>query len=350
MQKSPAISVPASANSGLSVPALLPYALWALLAAGLGELLLYRTLSRVGVHIPKKGAVLDAYDALVRLGSFAFDVSSVLVFVALGLLAYTAARRWDGRTALAAVTPALIATVGVVSLLLSFWDEGPTARFAYGVLSAGAMLALAAQAWVQRGREPLRAAVVGLVVLAYLAAQYQVLAHQAYQALELSALPPTTTTLLELAELLVVANAFVVFWAWSGVREGTRWRPSRLQLATVGLLAVLFLGSYYGGEDSSTPAILSLWTLGLTLYLPLPLYALALGLYGAALAHALHGGLRGKAPIADGIALALLLVGGLTLETTYQHMVALVALLLLVLPAGAEDSAPQRMAAPSPTP
>jgi hypothetical protein len=46
----------------------------------------------------------------------------------------------------------------------------------------------------------------------------------------------------------------------------------------------------------------------------------------------------------DAIALGLLPVAGLTLELTYQHMVAIVALLLLVLPSPspgeAEDALP----------
>lgn len=86
MQKSAAAA--STTSAALTVESLAPYALWTLLAAGLGELFLYRMLSRVGVHIPKDGLVLDVYSSLVRAGSFAFNVSSVAVFLALGLLAY----------------------------------------------------------------------------------------------------------------------------------------------------------------------------------------------------------------------------------------------------------------------
>src|SRR3990170_3187905 len=114
MQKSAAVPAPASPT--LTLQSLAPYVLWTLLAAGLGEMFLYRMLSRVGVHIPKEGLVLDAYDALVRLGSFAFNVSSGMVFAAL-------------------------------SFLLSFVNEGDSAKLTYGSLSAGIMLLLATLAW-----------------------------------------------------------------------------------------------------------------------------------------------------------------------------------------------------------
>ncbi|HLA19135.1 MAG TPA: hypothetical protein VJ253_07425 [Dehalococcoidia bacterium] len=340
MQKTAAAARPASA--ALTLESLAPYALWTLLAAGLGELFLYRMLSRVGVHIPKEGAVLDVYNALVRTGSFAFNVSSVAVFLALGLLAYAAARRWGRRQPLRTVTPALIAAFGAVSLLFAFVDEGESARLAYGAFSAGLMIALAAIAWTDDRGDFGRKATVGLIVLAYLFAQYYTLSNQAYRALDLTAAPPLTARALEMAELLVVTTALLAFWRWSGVRAGLSWRPSPVQVAVAGLLVFAFLGAYRG-EDSSTAAILSLWTIGLTLYLPLPVYALALGLYGAALVACLSRARRDPAFVPDAIALGLLPVAGLTLDLTYQHLVAIVALLLLVLPplaeSGVEDAA-----------
>ncbi len=326
MQKNPAIAAPAA---GISVRSLAPYALGTLLAAGLGELFLYRMLSRVGVHIPKNGAVLDAYDALVEVGSFAFNVSSVMVFVALGLLAFAAAQRWSRRPAPLTATPALVAILGALSLLLAFVEEGESAKLAYGALSAGVMLLLALLAWTDRDADAGRRAVITLIVLAYGAAQYYTLANQAYRALGIAASPPGTARALEVAEAMVVANAFLVFWVWSGVRRGLLWRPSPAQ-GLAALLAVAVFIAAYRGEDGSTASILSLWTLGLTLYLPLPLYVVALALYGAAVVACLARARHEPAALWDTAALGLLPVAGLTLEMTYQHLVAVVALLLLL--------------------
>ncbi len=312
-----------------SVESLAPYVLWTLLAAGLGELLLYRMLSRVGVHIPKQGLVLDAYDALVRLGSFAFNVSSVMAFAALALLAYAAARRWREKEGLGPAAAMLMGVLAAASLLLVFVQEGESTKLAYGALATGIMLLLSGHAWTDREVDVPRRAFITLIVAAYLAAQYYVLANQAYRALGLAAAPPATALALEVAEAMVVANALLAFWVWSGVRTGRRWRPSRAQLLAAGL-AILVFAAAYGGEDASTASILSLWTLGLTLYLPLPLYVLALAAYGAAIVACLGRARHEPAALWDAAALGLLPVAGLALEMTYQHLIAVVALLLLL--------------------
>jgi hypothetical protein len=333
------VPLPQARPVAASLQEIAPYVLWPLLIAGLGELFLYRMLSRVGVHIPKEGVVLDAYDGLIRLGSFAFNVSSVMVFLALGLLAYAAIQRWSNRSALLAAAPALIVAFGTLSFLLTFVEEGNSLKFTYGTLSVGIMMLLAAIAWTDDRNDTPRKVIVTLIVLAYMASQYYVLANQAYSALGLTTTPSGTTRALELAELLVVVNALVVFWAWSGVRRGLQWRPSRLQVGAALLLTLAFVGAYRG-EDSSAAAILSLWTLGLTLYLPLPIYVLALGLYGATMVACLSEARRDPGRGWDVIALGLLPVAGLTLEMTYVHLVALVALLLLV-------QAPRRASEPA---
>ena len=198
-------------------------------------------------------------------------------------------------------------------------------------MSAALMLALAGEACIDRRRAPLRSLVVMIAVLAYLGAQYHVLAAQAWQLMGVTAEPPGSMPALEAAEALVLLNAFLIFWGWSGVRLRREARPTFPQLGVACLLVVLFLGSYYGRPDSSTASILSLWSLGLTLYLPVPLYALALGLYGATLAHCLVQARRAVRPSWDAVALGLLPVAGLTLELTYQHLVALLVLSLLLV-------------------
>ena len=320
-----------TASFPFSVTSLAPYVLWPLLAAGLSELVLFRTLSRVGVHIPKQGAVLNVYEVLVQAGSYAFNVSSIAVVVAVAMMAYGALRGEFGRhPLLAAVAPALAAFVGV-SVLFAFVQEGPAAKLVYGLMSAAIMLALAGEAYASRRSAPLRCAVVVVAVLAYLGAQYHVLAAQAYQVMGLTSDPPGSMPALEVAEALVLVNAFLIFWGWSGVRLRSEARPTLLQIGVAGLLVILFLGSYYGRPDSSTAAILSLWSLGLTLYLPVPLYALALGLYGATLARCLVQARRGEKPPYDAVALGLLPVAGLTLELTYQHLLAILVLSLLLV-------------------
>ncbi|MBI1884720.1 MAG: hypothetical protein HYS09_00085 [Chloroflexi bacterium] len=327
MQKT--LVIPARARPlAFSPQALLPYILWALLTAGLTELLLFRMLSRVGVHIPKEGAVQDGYNLLTGAGSYAFNVATVLAFAAVVLLAHSLA------VSRARVPAALVSALAALSLLFAFIEESAGARFAYGLVSAAVMVVLAADAWAGGRKDVPRRLIVTLVVAAYLASQYGTLANHAYRALGIGGSVPGSIGTLEASEALVVAVAFAMFWAWSGLREeGWRWRPPLLHIAAAAVVAVVFLGAY-AGENSSTAAILSLWTLGLTLYLPLPLYVLALALYVLTFAACIRNPLRTN----EALALGLLPVAGLTLEMTYQHLLAVAAVLLLARAVAVEQA------------
>src|SRR4030065_299157 len=60
--------------------------------AALTELLLIRTFYRVGIHIPREGAFRSVHGVLTHVGSFAFNLSSVLVLAGLTPLAW---RAWE---------------------------------------------------------------------------------------------------------------------------------------------------------------------------------------------------------------------------------------------------------------
>jgi hypothetical protein len=310
-----------------AIESAMPYVLWLLLVSGLSELILFRTLSRVGVHIPKTGWVLEAFNALVGVGSYAFNVASITVVVALLLLSYAAIRGRFGRHWLTAVTGLALLAFTSASVFLAFTGEDSATRLAYGLASVAIMLAVAGQALTDGDLPFSRRLIIGLIVLAYVLAQYRVLAVQAYDTLGRASGVPGGITLLQIAEALVVLNAGAVFLAWSGIRRrdwpgGTHW-------LIAGAVVLLFLGSLYGRPDSSTAAILSLWSLGLTLYLPIPMYALALGLYSVALSSRVAAALKNDRVLPDAIALGLLPVAGLTLDLSYQHLVAVLALALL---------------------
>src|SRR3972149_5006947 len=59
-------------------PALLRQLVGGLVAAVLLETLLLRLTTRVGVHLPKEGAVSDAFQVASLLGSVAFNFASIL--------------------------------------------------------------------------------------------------------------------------------------------------------------------------------------------------------------------------------------------------------------------------------
>ncbi|HEY7269917.1 MAG TPA: hypothetical protein VH951_08825, partial [Dehalococcoidia bacterium] len=74
----PAVDAPAMAPALVAVTG-------ALAASGLCELFLQRIVYRVGVHIPRRGAFLEAYRFATTSGDFAFKMTAVLLALALPL-------------------------------------------------------------------------------------------------------------------------------------------------------------------------------------------------------------------------------------------------------------------------
>lgn len=326
------------ALSGLSASAeaVLPYALGFLTAAGVTELLLLRTLSRVAVHVPKQGLVLSLYQLLTGVGSFAFDLATVLAVVVLALALYALMRRerWqDGGHLPAMGALALLLVWSVLFPLLrsaggSVDGGGPddAAKLAFGLAFSLAVVGLALPYALSRQATPARRIAVGLVAAAYLCGQYYTVSYAAIGLLNAGGPPALASQVLTLGEVLVVAGAVAIFAAWgastpTGSRSGVR-----LRLAVPTVLSLLLLTSYLA--NGSTSAILSLWTEGLTLYLPFPLYLAAFWLYGWTVV----ASFQRRDGFTAGCALLLLFVGGYVLELTYQHLLAAIALVVLTRP------------------
>lgn len=307
-----------------SARVLLHYTLASLAAAGLAELLLLRVLSRVGVHIPKEGPFLYAYGFLTEVGSFAFNLASVLAVMAAALAAWLLLQRRGNALAAWAL---LGLAWGNVALALLGKAVAAEAAFATGVTFA--LVAVALPYCLRRGEAVERRLTVALVAAAYLFSQYYALAHALYGLLGLRTTPPETTLALAIGEALLVAAGFAIFWAWG--RGGA---SSRFVSIMVAALVVGLLGAYLA--NGSTTAILALWTEGITLRLPFPLYLASFGLYAATVASCL----RREGMAATGYALLLLFVAGYVLGTTYQGLLAVLALAILTERRGLSGSRP----------
>lgn len=273
----------------------------------LTELLLIRTFYRVGIYIPKEGPFALVYRVLTAVGSFALNLSSVLVLVALALLA---ARAWrDGRLAQAAAF-AGVAAVGAIVALAGARELGPVARLAFVLAVLAAVRpALAVGDPVHRLALLAVAAVMLVSQTAGFAADAGLLAPGAPRPLG-----PVGPQLA--AEALAVVAAFLLLA--SAARSGRL----GLRAALVGLVpALAILGAWWA--NGAITGILVIWTAGLRLYLPMWVYGFALWAFAAAAAawapeHRWRAG-----------GLVLLLVAGVTLGTTYQQALALVGLALL---------------------
>ena len=283
-----------------------------LLAAVLAETLLLRGVTRIGVHVPKGEGVAGAFQAASFLGSLAFNFASLLVIVLVVVILGSIVRRMEeglSRLALGGLSGAMLIGLG-----LSLTTDAPAADALFGVAVAVLVGFITIVTVSERRVGPAATLALILVAAAYLSYQYYVLSYLFYQILDYGAVPPMSTTVLRLGEALAVVAAAAAFWAW-GL---PRWRwVGKAGLSAVA--AVLLALTLAGLSPASTMAILALWTTGLSLFLPFPVYLLALALYLLTLVACWRSG--DAFWIAAGLLLVLL--AGYMAESTYHHLLVL---------------------------
>ena len=289
-----------------------------LLIAVLAETLLLRLVTRVGVHLPKDGAVSDAFQAASFLGSLAFNFASLLaialVVLVLGSMMLRAGSPL-GRSAVALLSVAMLS-----GLALSLATDEPAADAVFGVAAALLTGIVFLSAAGEKRVTPAAGVAVALMVGAYFSYQYYVLSYLFYRILDYAAVPPASMAVLRLGEVLALIAAAAVFWAWGLPRW--RWVGSA---GLAGVAAVLFALTLASMSPVSTMAILALWTTGLSLFLPFPIYLLAMGLYMLTLVACWRSG--------DGFWMAagllLVLLAGYMAESTYHHLLLLAGVAFL---------------------
>ncbi len=295
----------------------------ALGAAALLETLLLRLVTRVGVHLPRGDAISEAFQSASFLGSLAFNFASLLAIALVVLILGSVALRTGSRPVGLAVTSLSLSMLWGLGLSLATGSPAADALFGLSTaLLVGLMgLVLAKPAG---GRWTPRLA-LALMVTAYLCYQYYTLAHLLYRILDYPALPPLSVTALRLGEGLVVAAGFAVFWAWGA----ERWR----RVGPLGMMAVAALVLAFALaalSPTSTTAILALWTTGLSLFLPFPLYMVSLALYLLTLVACWR---RGDA-LWTASGLLLLVLAGYMPEATYHHLLLVLGVAFLSGAAG----------------
>ena len=299
-----------------------------LVTAAVAETLFLRLATRVGVHVPKGEAARATIHVASLLGTLALNLASVL---AIGLvvlvLALVVLRMENGLARLVLATLSAGMLWGLGSALTTDSLMG-TAVFGITMTALAACIGFGV---ARRSGLSLQARLaIGLMVASYACYQYYSLAHLFYRALDYSTVPPLAILVLRFGEGLVVVAAAMTFWAW-GARS---WRQAGAAGTSFTALAVLVIGA--GSlAPASTTSFLALWTTGLTLFLPLPLYLLAFGLYLLTAVACLRNG----EDFWTGAGLLLLLLAGYMPEATYDHLLVLLGVAFV---AGAA-----RLAAPS---
>lgn len=312
-----------------------------LAAAAILDWFLLRTATRVAVHIPRSETAAAVFQAISLVGQIAGSVTVLLALAALGWIAWCA---WQVRR------PAMLSLVlcSLMALSLLFLVSAPSGWLtaANHLLSLAAIALIVGRLGAPRaasgiGPLPYSAALVPAAAVA-LGLLYQ-LAPAWYEALRWPGPPPAMGLFFHLGELLVVVSAPV--W-WAAYGRGA----SRRAWLLAAVPALVFTLSYL--RDPAMTGVLAIWSTGLSLYLPWPLYAASLWLAGVTIAAAW----RQHRPVS--LALLLLLAGGYVPQLSAQLFISLAALWLLTeaalsgrlapgadrLPAGPENRAGERWA------
>jgi len=276
---------------------------WLAIAA-LAEWLISRTLTRAAIYIPKSEAMLTAFRGLTALGQVAATLAGLLALMA---VVWIATR--PGRASILSLILLALVGLSLSALFLPLVQWTAVAYHALMLAAVAWMLAVSrAPTWPDR--------VVVLVVTLSLAASRAYLLIASIGAVGVAGASALGPAAFALGEAMFVLLSIVL-----GLRFG-RAAPKWAWAAGAVLTAA------FAAMRQAQPAmtgILSMWSAGLSLYLPWPAYAvgLGLGLVGVA------GGLRSGG---YGWAMVLLAASGFAPQLSTQAFYGLVALWILADP------------------
>lgn len=279
--------------------------------AALADWLIARTITRSAIFMPKSPPVVAVYQALGLAGQFASVLSSLCALLTVGWIAWHSlrTRREFGR-------PVVLSSLLVLSIAFLFIAPGGWPAAAYHLLVMAAVVVTGWRVWTGAGetRNKIGWTIPALAILA--GVLYQ-LSHALYAAMRWPGPPPFADFLFNLGELFVVLAPAALAW--------TVKTHHAVSLRWAALPALAFAAAYLA--NPAMTGIIAVWSTGLTLYLPWPLYAVSLWLAGGVVIDSLR---RGDV---TGWALLLLAAGGYAAQSSTQVFAGLAALWLAASPA-----------------
>ncbi len=299
-----------------------------LAVAGVVDWLLTRTVTRVAIFIPMPPALAAAFRLLDSAGQVVMALVGLLAFGVLVLIAWHEWRQRRGR----GVAAGLIGLAGLSILFLFVPPPGWLALAGHACYLAVISLLIARAMPLQAESTRLNWAAWGALLLPALALVAGRLHHALpalYTTLQWPGPAPFSTLLFNLGELLIVLSAFALWWAYG--REARWWAWLVAAVPALAYAALYLANTHMTG-------ILTIWSTGMTLYLPWPLYAVAIWLAAATLL-APRVWTQGT-----GWAILLLAAGGYAPQLSAQAFLGLIALYLLAGGVG-QSAAKNRSAA-----
>lgn len=280
----------------------------ALLAAVVMELVLYRLATRVGIFIPKSGAMTRGFLWLSGLGRISFNLAFLLALwgICLELAGFT--RRWKSASLLeAGAYGSLAVSLGLVAVSYAGLNVSP---WAYLVVLVAVYSCFTALAW--KGALPGERTVLALLLLAQVFSRYFALAQSSPLPYQLEAH--------RAAETLAVAVPLALGYCLVLNQRFLRTKGPLLSGLAAGMASMLAYSvkPHLGG-------ILAMWAMGFSLYFPWLFYSLSFGTAVCAITILLRDELF--RPRAYGY--AFILLAGIIVQTDYQHLLLLLGYALL---------------------
>lgn len=225
---------------------LLEYTLKALLIAGLSELVLYRLISRLGMHLSKVAQEYAVVDYFLRgsakLGFALLNFSALLLFVALFTFLFSKTQGSSQPRPLDRLIFPLVSLLLALTLTFLIFPPVMLGSIVYSVVTLLVVWAIVAQYWLQNPSLKARAMIAcyGFGVSGWL---YYQIATSTYGWLGLTYTPPLVLDIHRYGEALMVLATALVFAVYSGFSLRTKNRRQRRRtIFYAATWALLFVG------------------------------------------------------------------------------------------------------------
>lgn len=312
-----------------------------LLLAGFLELILYRLVSRLGMHLSKVAQKYESVrltlKALSSIGFALLNFVSLLVFLALFLLLLNKVRgigrgRYD---ALLIPSTSLLVLLTVAYLL---FPPAMLGSVVYNLLFF-AILAILAAEYVMTHQSRAQRGMIVCYVLGVTGWLYYQTVSTTYGLLKLAAVPPLVHEINRAGEALMVLSSILVFWAYGATPLWTKNKRQRRRAAIFALvggsafLTLLFLDYFLGLYDQALAESVRKagegigWVfqmgMGYTFYLPFAFYVAGLLCWAYTVVKLITIGRMA------GFGLGLMFLAGYALQLSHLSLMVVLGLLLL---------------------
>lgn len=322
---------------------LFEYTVKLLVVAGFLELVLYRLISRLGMHFSKLAEQHDwiklVFQALSSIGFTLLNVVSLLVFLGLFVHLYTRVNHGLAG-ALEYSAAAGVGTLMLLTVVFLLFTPGMVSAIAYNLvfvvvmLTVGALYVKAQAGWARR-------AMLIVYVLGVSGWLYYQTASTLYGVLGWVGAPPWVHEINRAGEAFMVLASILAFVAYGGAAFWSKNRTQRhraaLFMATGGVLFVglLFMDYWLTFYDpkvaesarKATQGIGWIFQMGMgyTFYLPFALYVAGLLCWAYAVLKQIREGRSA------GYGLALMFIAGYALQLSHLTLMVVMGLTLIAL-------------------